>query len=96
MIKSDLIARLAEQHPQLHAKDVALAVTLILDAMSTTLSRGDRIEIRGFGSFNLNYRPSRQGRNPKSGEPVSVPAKYSPHFKPGKELSWRVDRAAGN
>lgn len=82
--------RLAELHPQLLAKDVELAVKVLLDAMSATLSGGERIEIRGFGSFALNYRPPRQGRNPKTGEKVEVPAKYRPHFKPGKELRWRV------
>ena len=67
---------------------------VILDAMSDALSRGDRIEIRGFGSFALNYRPPRTGRNPKSGEKVQVPAKYVPHFKAGKELRERVDLSA--
>jgi integration host factor subunit beta len=75
MTKSELIARLAERFPQLVAKDADFAVKMILDAMSEALVRGDRIEIRGFGSFALNYRPPRVGRNPKSGEKVSVPAK---------------------
>jgi integration host factor subunit beta len=66
-------------------------VKVILDALTDALARGDRIEIRGFGSFTLNYRPPRLGRNPKSGEKVQVPAKYVPHFKPGKELRERVD-----
>ena len=92
MTRSDLIMRLAELHPQLLAKDVDLAVKVLLDAMSATLLSGGRIEIRGFGSFALNYRPPRQGRNPKTGEKVEVPAKYRPHFKPGKELRWRVDK----
>jgi len=91
MTKSELINRLAEQHPQLQLKDVSQAVTVILDAISTTLSRGDRVEVRGFGSFGLNYTPPRTGRNPKTGAKVEVPAKYRPHFKPGKELRWRVD-----
>lgn len=90
MTRSDLIARLAERHPQLLAKDAELAVKVILDAMSVSLSRGGRIEVRGFGSFGLNYRPPRQGRNPKTGEQVKVPAKYVPHFKAGKELRERV------
>ena len=94
MNRSDLITRLAELHPQLLAKDAELAVKVILDAMSTTLSRGGRIEIRGFGSFGLNYRPPRQGRNPKNGDKVKVPAKYVPHFKAGKELRERVGLAA--
>ena len=92
MTKSELIARLAERFPQLVAKDADFAVKMMLDAMSEALVRGDRIEIRGFGSFALNYRPPRVGRNPKSGEKVSVPAKWVPHFKAGKELCERVDQ----
>jgi integration host factor subunit beta len=91
MTRSDLIAKLAERYPQLLAKDADLAVKVILDAMTGTLARGGRIEIRGFGSFALNYRPPRIGRNPKSGDKVQVPAKYVPHFKAGKELRERVD-----
>ena len=90
MTKSDLIARLAERFPQLVAKDADFAVKMILDAMSDALAKGDRIEIRGFGSFSLNYRPPRMGRNPKSGESVHVPGKYVPHFKSGKDLRDRV------
>lgn len=93
MTKSELIARLAERFPQLVAKDADFAVKMILDAMSEALVQGDRIEIRGFGSFALNYRPPRTGRNPKSGDRVSVPAKWVPHFKAGKELRERVDQA---
>ena len=93
MTKSDLIARLAERFPQLVAKDADFAVKMILDAMSEALAKGDRIEIRGFGSFSLNYRPPRVGRNPKSGDKVSVPEKKVPHFKAGKELRERVDSA---
>ena len=93
MTKSELIAQLAERFPQLVAKDADFAVKMILDAMSEALVRGDRIEIRGFGSFALNYRPPRVGRNPKSGDKVSVPAKWVPHFKAGKELRERVDKA---
>ena len=93
MTKSELIARLAERFPQLVAKDADFAVKMILDAMSEALVRGDRIEIRGFGSFALNYRPPRLCRNPKSGEKVDVPAKWVPHFKAGKELRERVDQA---
>ena len=91
MTKSDLIAQLAERFPQLVAKDADLSVKMILDAMAEALGRGDRIEIRGFGSFALNYRPPRIGRNPKSGDKVQVPAKHVPHFKAGKELRERVD-----
>ena len=93
MTKSDLIARLAERFPQLVAKDADFVVKMILDAMSEALAKGDRIEIRGFGSFSLNYRPPRVGRNPKSGDKVSVPEKWVPHFKAGKELRERVDIA---
>ena len=93
MTKSDLIARLAERFPQLVAKDADFAVKMILDAMSDALADGHRIEIRGFGSFSLNYRPPRVGRNPKSGDKVSVPEKWVPHFKAGKELRERVDSA---
>jgi len=92
MTKSELIAHLAQRFPQLVAKDADLAVKVILDALADTLSKGDRIEIRGFGSFSLNYRPPRVGRNPKSGFKVEVPAKYVPHFKAGKELRERVDQ----
>lgn len=91
MTKSELIARLAMRFPQLVAKDADFAVKEILDAMTEALAQGDRIEIRGFGSFALNYRPPRMGRNPKSGEKVSVPEKYVPHFKAGKELREKVD-----
>ncbi|MBL8574607.1 MAG: integration host factor subunit beta [Hyphomicrobiaceae bacterium] len=91
MTKSELIAQLAGRFSQLGAKDADFAVKVILDALSDALVRGDRIEIRGFGSFALNYRPPRTGRNPKSGEKVSVPAKWVPHFKAGKELRERVD-----
>lgn len=93
MTKSELIARLAERFPQLVAKDAELAVKVILDAMTDALARGDRIEIRGFGSFSLNHRPPRVGRNPRSGERVDVPEKWVPHFKAGKELRERVDSA---
>ena len=93
MTKSELIARLADRFPQLVAKDADFAVKMILDAMSDALVRGHRIEIRGFGSFALNYRPPRTGRNPKSGEKVSVPSKWVPHFKAGKELRERVDQS---
>lgn len=91
MTRSDLIANLAARYPQLLAKDAELSVKVILDSMAETLAQGGRIEIRGFGSFALNYRPPRLGRNPKSGDKVQVPPKYVPHFKAGKELRERVD-----
>jgi len=86
MTKSELIARVAERYPHLAAKDADCAVHTILDAMSEALTSGHRIEMRGFGSFALNTRPPRVGRNPKSGERVLVPEKCVPHFKAGKEL----------
>ena len=91
MTKSDLIDRLWTRFPQLGKEDARSAVTLIHDALTAALSRGDRIEIRGFGSFALTYRPPRTGRNPRSGEVVHVSGKHMPHFKPGKELRERVD-----
>jgi len=91
MTKSELIARLAGRHSLLVAKDAELAVKMILDAMAQSLADGQRIEIRGFGSFGLNHRPARVGRNPKSGDRVHVPEKFVPHFKAGKELRERVD-----
>ncbi|MCD6026409.1 MAG: integration host factor subunit beta [Solimicrobium sp.] len=95
MTKSELIARLAERYPQLVVKDADCAVNTILEAMLQALSVGQRIEIRGFGSFSVNSRPPRIGRNPKSGEKVMVPGKRAPHFKPGKELRERVDAMVG-
>jgi integration host factor subunit beta len=91
MTKSELIARLAKCYPQLVAKDAEAAVAAILDAITTSLVKGRLIEIRGFGAFNINYRPPRTARNPKSGATVSVPEKFVPHFKAGRELRERVD-----
>jgi integration host factor subunit beta len=93
MNRSDLISRLASKWPVLNAKDVEASVATILSAISTKLAEGDCAEIRGFGSFTVSHRPPRTGRNPKTGEPVSVPAKHATHFKPGEELRQRVDRA---
>ena len=92
MTKSDLTARLALRFKQLRYEDADLAVRLILDTMASAMASGNRIEIRCFGSFNLNYRPPCSARNPKSGEKVAVAAKYVPHFKAGKELRERVDQ----
>lgn len=94
MTKSELIGRLVSRYPQLVFKDVEVAVNAIFEAMTESLVNGERIEIRGFGSFGVNYRPPRTGRNPKSGELVPVPEKYVPHFKAGKELRQRVDPTA--
>ena len=95
MTRSDLVEELAARFGQLTHRDAEYAVKTILDAMATSLSRGQRIEIRGFGSFDLNYRPPRLGRNPKSGSSVEVPEKHVPHFKAGKELRERVDARCG-
>jgi integration host factor subunit beta len=92
MNRSDLIAHLAELHPQLQIKDAELGTKLIIDALSKALSNGGRVEVRGFGSFSLNYRPPHTGRNPKTGKGVNVPAKFVPHFKAGKELRERVSK----
>ena len=91
MTKSELIENLVRSNPSLPVKTVESAVKDLLDHLSLSLSEGNRIEIRGFGSFDLNERPARTGRNPKTGERVQVPAKKVPHFKPGKELRERVD-----
>jgi len=92
MTKSQFITLLSEKSPAFMEDDVTIAVQTILDSISKMLEKGNRVEIRGFGSFGLNYRPSRKGRNPKSGKPVLVPPKFAPHFKAGKELKSRVDR----
>lgn len=91
MTKSELIELLTRKQTHLAYKDVELAVKYILEQMSRALSTGERIEIRGFGSFTLHYRSPRLGRNPKTGASVSLEGKYVPHFKPGKELRDRVD-----
>ena len=93
MTKSGLIEEVAKRTPHISKKDTEVVVNTIFDAMIESLRAGDRIEIRGFGSFSLHYRPGRVGRNPKTGDPVSLTAKYVPHFKPGKELRERVDNA---
>jgi len=94
MNRSDLISRLAELQPQLQVKDAELGAKVIIDALSNTLSKGGRVEVRGFGSFSLNYRPPHNGRNPKNGAQVKVPAKYVPHFKAGKALRERVCKSS--
>lgn len=91
MTKSELIERIVTQHPALMVRDVELAVKTMLEQMAQALATGERIEIRGFGSFSLHYRAPRVGRNPKTGETVHLPAKHVPHFKPGKELRDRVN-----
>ena len=95
MTKSELIEAIADKQQHLPYKDVELGVKTLLEQMSGALAGGERIEIRGFGSFSLHYRPPRIGRNPKTGEPVSLPGKYVPHFKPGKEMRERVNNGRG-
>lgn len=92
MTKSELIELLSRKQKHLPAKDVELAVKHMLELMSNALASGDRIEIRGFGSFSLHYRPPRLGRNPKTGDAVALAGKYVPHFKPGKDLRDRVNQ----
>lgn len=94
MTKSELIELLTQRQPHLKADDVDLAVKSLLDMMASSLAGGERIEIRGFGSFSLHYRPPRNGRNPKTGDTVALPGKHVPHFKPGKELRERVSPVA--
>ncbi|MFY1027281.1 integration host factor subunit beta [Actinobacillus seminis] len=91
MTKSELIENLIKKNPTISVKDVEVAVKNILEQMSYTLEKGDRIEVRGFGSFSLHFRQPRVGRNPKTGDQVRLEAKSVPHFKAGKELRERVD-----
>lgn len=91
MTKSELIERMAMRYPDLRAQDVEEAVKLMIERICQSLEKGDRVEIRGFGSFSLHFREARVGRNPKTGESVQVPAKSIPYFRAGKELRERVD-----
>ena len=91
LTKSDLIESLANSQNHLPLRDVELAVKSLLEKMSHELASGERIEVRGFGSFSLHFRPARMGRNPKSGDTVALRGKYVPHFKPGKALRERVN-----
>ena len=92
MTKSEVIEKIAEKQLHLPVKDVELSIKQILALMSDSLANGERIEIRGFGSFSLHYRAPRIGRNPKTGEPVSLSGKHVPHFKPGKDLKLQVNQ----
>lgn len=96
MTKSELIESITGKQRHLPGKDVELAVKHLLELMSDALAKGQRIEIRGFGSFSLHYRPPRVGRNPKTGEAVELLGKYVPHFKPGKDLRERVNNGRHN
>ncbi|ATX76313.1 integration host factor, beta subunit [Reinekea forsetii] len=89
--KSELIERIVDRQGQLSVRDVELAIKTMLDHMAQALAAGERIEIRGFGSFSLHYRSPRVGRNPKTGESVELEGKFVPHFKPGKELRESVN-----
>lgn len=91
MTKSELIETLAGKMNQLEYADVELSVKSVLEQMSETLATGNRIEVRGFGSFSLHFRPPRIGRNPKTGESVALPGKYVPHFKPGKAMREQIN-----
>lgn len=93
MTKSELIERLTDKQPHLSPKDVEKSVKEILESLIQSLASGDRVEVRGFGSFSLHYREPRIGRNPKTGEKVELQGKYVPHFKPGKALRDRVNAA---
>ncbi len=94
MTKSELIERISLEQKQLPPKDVELAVKMMIEYMANSLSLGERIEIRGFGSFSLHYREPRRGRNPKTGDAVDLSGKYVPYFKPGKEMRERVNQNA--
>ena len=97
MIKSELVQKLADANPHLYHRDVELIVNTVLDTISKALAEGDRVELRGFGAFSVKERGARQGRNPRTGEPVPVDAKRVPYFKPGKEMRVRlnIDAKAG-
>ena len=95
MTRSDLVQALAERFAQLGHRDAELAVKTILSAIAQALAQGQRVEVRGFGSFTLSERAARMGRNPRSGESVAIEAKRVPHFKPGKALREQVDAGGG-
>ena len=94
MIKSELIERIAERNPRLYKRDAEQIVDAILDEVVVALSRGDRVELRGFGAFTVRSRPARAGRNPRTGEPVMVSKKYVPFFKPGQDIRERLKRGS--
>jgi integration host factor subunit beta len=94
MTKSELIQRLAERNPHLYQRDVERIVSTIFDEITAALSRGDRVELRGFGAFSVKRREARQGRNPRTGDSVSVSEKHIPFFKTGKQLRERLNEEA--
>ena len=91
MTKRDLIDEIVRLYPVYSRRDAEVIVNSVFESMTQAICQGDRIEIRGFGSFSLHFRPPRQGRNPKTGEAVALAGKYVPHFKPGKDLRERVN-----
>jgi integration host factor subunit beta len=91
MTKSELILRMAEQNPHLYQRDVERIISTILDEITSALTRGDRVELRGFGAFSAKKRNARIGRNPRTGESVAVDTKVVPYFKTGKELRQRLN-----
>jgi integration host factor subunit beta len=91
MLRSELVAKLAEKYSHLPPDDLERVVSIILDEIAEALARGDRVELRGFGAFSVRHREARRGRNPRTGEPVDVPAKSVPFFKAGKELRARIN-----
>jgi len=93
MTKSELIEQLSMKHTHLNSKDVELSVKILLEHMAQSLANGERIEVRGFGSFSLHHRKARTGRNPKTGEVVALASKYAVHYKPGKELREKVNNS---
>jgi integration host factor subunit beta len=91
MIKSELVLKISEQNPHLYQRDVENIVNAILNTIADALARGDRVELRGFGAFSVKKRDARTGRNPRTGDPVDVPSKRVPYFKPGKEMRERLN-----
>ena len=91
MIKSELVQKLADENPNLFHRDIERIVSIFFDEIADSLARGERVELRGFGAFSVKHRPSRVGRNPRSGEPVAIEEKYTPFFKSGKELRDRLN-----
>jgi len=91
MIKSELVQKIADRNPHLYQRDVENIINAILDEVTQALARGDRVELRGFGAFSVKNRPARTGRNPRTGDKVSVEEKWVPFFKTGKELRERLN-----
>ena len=92
IIKSELVTAIAQHHSHMLEKDVELSINRLIDYLCDALAQGERIEVRGFGSFTLHHRPPRQAHNPKTGKKLVTESKYTPHFKPGKELKDRVNK----